>query len=344
VFEILGITKHHYYYEPKSTRSGRKFTDYTIRQLVEEQIEVANEEVVQRIKEVQTNFDTNYGYRKMTKQLQINGYIINHKKVYRLMKEHDLLKEKHKKKEKTYAKYRIVTPEEPLRVIEMDIKYVWTTKSRQHAYILTVIDTFTRFVLHWQVGHSMKSLQVKTAWDEIIENYLQPEDLLNRKIDVEIRNDNGPQFGSKVIRAYFAENKLNQVFTHPYTPQENGHVESFHAILSRSLERQEFWDIEELENRLILFYETYNNTRLHGSIANLPPQLFWELWKMDLIEKRVLNNRKQKFKLKIPYQLLSGNMSSKGVPCLNLDGLNAHLNLNKKEVVELESLQIQPSV
>jgi len=70
------------------------------------------------------------------------------------------------------------------------------------------------------------------------------------------------------------------VFTHPYTPQENGHVENFHAILSRYLERQEFWDIEDLENRLILFYETYNNTRLHGSIANLPSKLFWELWEI----------------------------------------------------------------
>jgi hypothetical protein len=29
---------------------------------------------------------------------------------------------------------------------------------------------------------------------------------------------------------FFVENHLNQVFTHPYTTQENGHIESFHAI------------------------------------------------------------------------------------------------------------------
>jgi transposase InsO family protein len=31
----------------------------------------------------------------------------------------------------------------------------------------------------------------------------------------------------KLIQEFFKENYLNQVFTHPYTPQENGHIESF---------------------------------------------------------------------------------------------------------------------
>lgn len=34
------------------------------------------------------------------------------------------------------------------QVLEMDIKYVWVTQARRHSYILTIIDTFTRFVLH----------------------------------------------------------------------------------------------------------------------------------------------------------------------------------------------------
>jgi transposase InsO family protein len=38
---------------------------------------------------------------------------------------------------------------------------------------------------------------------------------------------------AKLIQEFFKENYLNQVFTHPYTPQENGHIESFHAILAK---------------------------------------------------------------------------------------------------------------
>ena len=47
------------------------------------------------------------------------------------MKENDLLRAAKKRNERTYAKYRIVTPKGPLEVLEMDIKYVWVTQDRQ---------------------------------------------------------------------------------------------------------------------------------------------------------------------------------------------------------------------
>jgi hypothetical protein len=43
---------------------------------------------------VHQDSDTDYGYQKMKTALQIKGYNINHKKVYRLMKA-QLLQEKH---------------------------------------------------------------------------------------------------------------------------------------------------------------------------------------------------------------------------------------------------------
>ena len=36
----------------------------------------------------------------------------------------------------------------------------------------------------------------------------------------------------QIIAEKELENKLNQVFTHPYKPPENAHIESFHSILS----------------------------------------------------------------------------------------------------------------
>ena len=156
-------------------------------------VEESNAQVIEKVKQIQSDPDTDGGYRKMYYELMTSGYFINHKKVYRLMNENNLLKERHKKKEKTYAKYRIVTPGGPLEVLEMDIKYIWVAQARRHAYILTIIDTFTRVVLHWQVGFTMKSQQVKDAWDSVIVNHLQPADTLGKGIHVEIRNDKGPQ-------------------------------------------------------------------------------------------------------------------------------------------------------
>lgn len=335
------MSRHQYYYKPKATRPGNKPTETTSRRIHDQIVEVSNQEVVEQIKKTKDDPDTDYGYRKMCAVLMILGYYINHKKVYRIMKEQNLLKERYKRISKNYVKYRTVIPEGPLEVLEMDIKYVWVAQARRHAYILTIIDTFTRFVLHWQVGFSMKSTHVKNAWEQVIINYLQPADLLNKKIHVEVRNDNGPQFGAKMIREFFELNHLDQVFTHPFTPQENGHIESFHNILSRSLANRAFWDLDELITKLTVFYEKYNNTRLHSSIANLPPKLFWEMWDKNMINRKVKNHRKVIFTLKCEYQQLSDNENLREVPCLNPTALNGQEDL-QKEAIGPEILQ-QPS-
>ena len=84
------------------------------------------------------------------------GYLINHKKVYRLMEEYHLLKEKHEKPKRSIVKYRKVLPTEPLQVLEMDIKFVWVEEHRRHAYILTVIDTFSRVLLGRKTAYAIK--------------------------------------------------------------------------------------------------------------------------------------------------------------------------------------------
>ena len=313
---IANITKHQYYYQPTGQTRGRKSSKETFKVDGENVDKVPNNNVVESIKEIQKDPDTDYGYRKMTFALMILGYIINHKKVYRLMKENLLLKDTVKKAQRSFVKYRKVLPTEPLQVIEMDIKYVWVNQYSRYAFILTIIDTFTRAVLAWEVAYQIKQALVKQLWEKVINDYLQPYDCLNRNIQIEIRNDNDSRFVAKSVQVFFAENNLNQVFTHPYTPQENGHIESFHAILSRKLKRYNFWSLEDLEQTLVLFYEKYNNHRLHSSVLNLPPMVFWHCWNKNLV-KTEINKEKRTMKhyLKIPYHKLSGNMSLRAVPC-----------------------------
>lgn len=332
VLHLLGISKHQYYHSPKAGTRGRKKTGCTDRDTGEGKVPCSDTEVVAQIKAVQQDPDTDYGYRKMTYQLRILGYLINHKKVYRLMESALLLKSRHKGSDKQYAQFRTVNPISPLEVFEMDIKQVWTVRDRRYAYILTIIDTFTRAVLHWSVGYHMKKAQVKSAWEKLIITYLQPADLLSKGVHVELRNDNGPQFGANQIREFFEENYINQVFTHPYTPQENGHVESFHNILNRAVGKQVFWSIEELEIRLKTFYQVYNHKRIHASIAYLWPMKFWELWDQGNITRVEKEKKKVKFTLTIPYQSISGNGNQREVSCSNLNPLDTGENLSDPEV------------
>jgi transposase InsO family protein len=257
------------------------------------------------------------------------------------MKESQMLKEKHEKPSKEYVKYRKVFPAQPYEVLEMDIKFVWVEEFKMHAYILTTIDTFTRVVLHRYTAYSIKKQDVKRAWESIITDHLQPNDCLEKKIQIEVRNDNDSRFCAKVIQEFFKENHLNQVFTHPYTPQENGHIESFHAILAKKLKPYNFYTLGELEQVLVLFYEKYNNQRLHSSVCNLPPNVFLECWNNALIEQ-TRDNRKRtiKFKLKIPYHQISGNTSwecsslqNSAIPPFLVD----EMNFKKKEMMGASS-------
>jgi putative transposase len=52
----------------------------------------------------------------MTSALQHEGFLINHKKVYRLLYKYELLGDRHRKTARTYVKYRRVSPKRPLEV------------------------------------------------------------------------------------------------------------------------------------------------------------------------------------------------------------------------------------
>lgn len=303
---ICGITKDQFYHRPKEGRRGARPSPTTQRQTGDGIIEVPNREVVDRIRAHLSDELNTEGYRRMTGQLQLMGYYINHKKVYRLMKRHCLLRAKPVREAKNYVRYRIVAPEGPLRLMEVDIKYVWVAGKGRHAYILTIIDVFTRYVLHWRVGWQMKQGQVEEAWSEVIEQHLQANGVLGWQVDIEVRSDNGSQFSAKKLRSFLEKNHLLQTFTHPYTPQENGHIESFHSILGDWLEKKWFGDMVELEHALSDFYVHYNEKRVHGSILNLPPKLFWEQWDKGNVEREVVDEEKRKvrLRLKVPRQTL----------------------------------------
>ena len=340
---VSGVSKHQYYYRPKPNKRGRLASVTTLKAETTGIVHVPNSEVIEQVKQIQKDPDTDYGYHKMRYALLMLGFMINHKKLYRIMGESNLLKDRHLKAPRLFAQYRKVMPLEPLQVLEMDIKFVWVEEYRRHAFVFTVIDTFTRVVLYWQTAYQFRQDQVKRAWEDIIDNYLQPNDCLSRKIHIEIRNDNDSRFAAKTVQQFFAQNKINQVFTHPYTPQENGHIESFHAILSLMLNRHTFWSILQLDDCLNPFYQKYNHHRLHSSTAFLPPMIFWKCWHTGLIDSKINDKRRTiKFKLKVPYPQLSGIMSLREVPCsqpTTLDGLEG-VNL---EMIGAETL-LQPSV
>ena len=153
VLTITGLTRHDLYYRPTGRKAGKQATGWTLFKDPATQLLTrrSNEEVVTDIISILADKDLPNWYRLVSATLQVWGWYINHKKVYRLEQENGLLCKARKRKGRNFVQHRRVCPQSPLRIIEMDIKYVWIEGKSCYAYVLTIIDTFTRFALHWAV-------------------------------------------------------------------------------------------------------------------------------------------------------------------------------------------------
>src|SRR5690606_37534327 len=74
---IAGISKHQYYYVPRSGKKGKPTSETTLKRKGNEVEQVPNQVVIEQIKETHLDPDTIYGYHKMTYVLLILGFIIN---------------------------------------------------------------------------------------------------------------------------------------------------------------------------------------------------------------------------------------------------------------------------
>ena len=120
---IAGLSKHGYYYKPSKKKRGRKPTETTFLIRGNDVERLDNGVVIEKINEIQRDPDTDYGHRKTTYALLLLGLIINHKKVYRLMKQHQLLKPKHCKQTREFVKYRKVLPSKPFTTERLSEKH-----------------------------------------------------------------------------------------------------------------------------------------------------------------------------------------------------------------------------
>jgi putative transposase len=281
--QVAGMSRSSFYYRPRKGKPGRRPSLKT--GMVDGEI-VPNEHVVGIIKELLGMDFVDYGYIKVTHWLNQHGYVINQKKVYRLMKEHGLLLTSLKPSpSRNFVQFTRALPMVPFEILEMDIKFIYIHGTGLNALLLTILDTFTRKALAWRCQLSIRKGDVLSLIEQLILDYLQPYELLNRDIHVTIRSDNGSQFIAKMVRDCLRDNFILQEFTQPATPEQNGHIESFHAIIRRLVEEKfEFENLQHLNKVLEAFFMFYNLYRVHSSICYLSPDIFFDAWQQDLVK------------------------------------------------------------
>jgi putative transposase len=261
-----GINPSSYYYVSQTGKPGRKPSETTLRT---DGSVVSNHEVLEEIKNILGIEFLCYGCVPVTDELFDRGFIVNHKKVYRLMSENNLVCGKtittHFGKRK-FVRFRRIKAEYPLQYLCMDIKYIPINK--KFAYLLSLIDVYSRKIVGYVFKTSIRQHDV--LW--LLKNTL-PE---KANVPITIRNDNGSQFIAKSVRSYLDEINVVHEFAHIATPEDNAYIEAFHSIMQRELiSRYEFESFHHADMKITQYIFTYNNIRKHGSLGHRTPCAVW---------------------------------------------------------------------
>ena len=260
--KAAGISASSFYYQSRGGRVGKHPSMYT-RKLDGEL--VTNDVVVSEIRSLLNHEFVDYGYIKVAHWLRKRrGYLINKKKVFRLMRENKLLnaKQKIQRAPRLWVEELVPQPDGVFEHLEIDIKYIHIHGTRRNIMQLSVLDVKSRYVLGYVQRMSIKQQDVIRLFKKIFSIIAFPKSYF-------IRCDNGSQFVAIEVRKYFNQcSGAHQEFTRPCTPEQNGHIEAFHSIIQRTLcQRFQFDDFEDLKSVMARFIAFYNTDRIHSGIG-----------------------------------------------------------------------------
>ena len=144
----------------------------------------------------------------------------------------------------------------------IDVSYI--NISGTFYYLCSVLDGYSRFLVHWELRASMTEAEIEIVLQRAREKY---PDARPRII-----SDNGPQFLARDFKEFIRIAGMTHVRTSPYYPQSNGKLERWHKSLKSECIRPGTPLSQQDAERLIQQYvDHYNNVRLHSAIGFVTP-------------------------------------------------------------------------
>jgi transposase InsO family protein len=255
--DLLDCSRSSYYYQPKQRDDTEDKT---------------------AIESVAAEWPT-YGYRRVTKQLHRQEWVINKKRVQRLMREMGLqVKTKRKARKTTNSDHDF--PRYPNLVQDLEIvrpEQVWVSDITyirlryEFVYLAVIMDVFTRSIRGWHLGRGLDQSLTVIALDRALAEH-RPEIH---------HSDQGIQYAAtayiRMLRAVDAEISMAECGQ----AWQNGYAER----LIRTIKEEEV-DLSDYDNytdavcQLGRFLnDVYMHKRIHSSLGYLTPVEFEERWR-----------------------------------------------------------------
>ncbi len=202
------------------------------------------------------------GYRRLTYMMMDEDIVaVSPATTYRTLKITGLLGQRIVKKSKKGTGF-----EQPLEAHEhwhIDITYL--NLSGTFYYMCSVLDGFSRYIVHWEIRQAMKEQDIELIVQRALEKF--------PGVTPRLISDNGPQFIAKDFKEFIRFSGMTHVRTSPYYPQSNGKIERAQGTFKQECIREKYpRTIEEAQRWVGEYIEHYNTRRLHSAIGYVAPR------------------------------------------------------------------------
>jgi transposase InsO family protein len=218
-----------------------------------------------------------YGYRRITHELQQQGFAVNHKRILRMMREDNLLCARRRGFVAT-TDSRHNLPVYPNLAREMQaaaINQLWVADityirlRTEFVYLAVVLDAFSRRVIGWALGRTLEAGLAVTALRMALLERQPPPGLVHH-------SDRGVQYASHDYTQMLKQHHATISMSRKGNPYDNAACESFMKTLKQEeVYRNEYRDFHDARTSIGEFLErVYNRTRLHSALGYVPPAKF----------------------------------------------------------------------
>jgi transposase InsO family protein len=215
-----------------------------------------------------------YGWPRMTRELGRRGWAVNHKRVYRMMREDNLLCLRRRKFVRTTdsAHPLPVYPNLAREMTVTDLDQLWVadiTYIRLHVefvYLAVILDACSRRVIGWALGRTLDDELTLAALHRALQQRQPAPGLVHH-------SDRGVQYASCDYTALLQSRGITISMSRKGNPYDNAIAESFMKTLKyEEVYRDDYQDLLQARSSIQRFLEqVYNEKRLHSALGYLPP-------------------------------------------------------------------------